>query len=294
VPVLLIGFNRPNFLKNRIYELSKMPIKHLYISVDGGALSNQEETESIIAYAQKILPNYINLYVDQKLINLGVVKHVTSAIANVLNKYKYLVIVEDDIELSANFYVNMLAGLNLQIKLGMKGIVGASSPINIKQIKIFSNKWRESSYCGIWGWACSKEIWDLYNYDLRNIDFEKALSRSSSWKKLNLFQQQLWIGRFLKVQKNPLHTWDIQLQYWSFFHDFVNMYPVSSLIKNIGFNDYRALHTKGSKPRWLSNKPGDDRLLSNKNFFTFQGSFSKYIDSNTVAGDTRLNAWWNS
>jgi hypothetical protein len=293
VPVLLIGYNRPDFLKDRVDELRKMPIKHLYISIDGGVVSNTAEMMNAIEYAKNLSGDLATFNLDHYEENLGLVKHIHGAVTKVLDKFNYVIIVEDDISLSTNFYTNMVNGFNLQRFQGINGIIGGFSSINIQKLKIIRNKWRKSKYCSIWGWGCTREIWMLYSYNLQGVNFKSSLANSKTWKKLSYFQQSLWINRFIKAQNNPFSTWDIQLQYWSFLNSFENLYPVSSMVSNVGFNDFRSEHTKGLKPKWLSSKQGDNRLISISKLSTLAIKPMCFIDANTVAGDSKFNAWWN-
>ena len=74
VPVLLIGYNRPELLKKRIYELSDMPIKHLYISIDGGDSSHTDKMNLVITKASVIFKDLHTLEIHHNRKNLGLVK----------------------------------------------------------------------------------------------------------------------------------------------------------------------------------------------------------------------------
>jgi len=59
-------------------------------------------------------------------------------------------------------------------------------------------------------------------------------------------------------------------------------------VRNTGFSDLRAAHTKEKKPKWVSKKLPDNRLLLDNSISKLSKYFVQYIDSHTVAGDTRL------
>ena len=290
IPVLLIGYNRPNLLKKRIIEISQMPVRHLYLSIDGGPESHTKEMYSVIKSTRKILKNLETLEIIHHKENLGLVKHITSTITKILTIFNYIIVVEDDIKMSSNFYTNMINGFNFQTNNNITGIIGGFSPVSIK--KFISNKWRISKYCVIWGWGCTAELWSDYIYDLGTQELNSNSLSSYSWNTLKKEQQELWINRFLKVQKFPYSTWDIQLQYLSFKSNFQNIYPVSTLVTNEGFSDYRAVHTKEQKPKWMLNYTGDERLIKVKKISNLSKFFEKYIDTNTIAGYTKIFQWW--
>ena len=294
VPVLLIGFNRPDYLLDRILELNEMPIKHLFISIDGNLKTNLVDFEPVITITKNIFTNLDSLVIERFDENLGLVDHLTSAITKVFQSFNHVIVVEDDIALTRNFYVNMLNGFNLQRDLNLSGIIGGFSPMNFSRLSKLKNHWRVSKYCSIWGWGCTKSAWNGYSFNLQQIDFESTLTESKSWNNLNKFQKNLWVQRFKKAQTNPNFTWDIQLQYHSFLNNFQNIYPLSTLVKNVGFMDYRATHTKNRKPNWMSSLNGDNRLITRKGISRYSSLISKLLDANTVAGDTKLNKFWSN
>lgn len=53
------------------------------------------------------------------------------------------------------------------------------------------------------------------------------------------------------MQINPNHTLDLQFLCASFSNDWTNLIPLGNLFGNIGISDFRSVHTKGSKPRWM-------------------------------------------
>ena len=249
IGVLLLGFNRPELLKKRIDEIHNSKVENLYISIDGGSKSHTKEMESVKQYAQNKSSNLhffnLNHYKD----NLGLVKHITGEISKVLAKHKYIVVIEDDIKISTNFINNIIDGLNIHKRDSSTGIVSGFSPLHFKYLK---NKWRVSSYPYIWGWACSRAVWQNYKYNLSEINLEQKLLNSKSWNNLKPSQKAKWLGLFKKAQTNPLDTWDSRLVFLSYCKDFINLAPIFSVVGNEGFNDSRAIHTKGKKPKFVT------------------------------------------
>jgi hypothetical protein len=294
IPVLLIGFNRPEFLRDRIIELSRMPIRKLYISLDGGSAANQVEMSAVCNWAQERLKNIDQLEIIQHKTNLGLVMHITSTVSDLLKKYSHIIIVEDDVALADSFYNNIINGFNIQIENQKIGIVGGFSAVNLSNIKIIRNKWRESPYSIIWGWGCSSETWNGYNYKLNPNTLLNTLNESETWQKLSSFQKQTWHARFQKSINNPNRTWDIQLQYLSFVKNFVNIYPISALTKNVGYFDKRSTNTKERKPRWMASALPDKRPMLNKRTFLITKKIYNVLDSNLLVGDTKSMYWFKN
>ena len=292
VPMLLIGFKRLDFLKARIDEISRTTVSTLFLSLDGGHGLSAEEIDNFIQWTKSKLKRLDKLIIDQKTENLGLVSHLTSAISNVLSQYSHVIIVEDDIEISNKFYESIINGLNLQILKNITGIVGGFSVLNLPPNKIINNQWRESNYIAIWGWGCSSDVWKNYKVKLDTDLIDKELSKSHTWSKLSNFQKQVWSGRFKKIAENPSKTWDIQLQYLSFVNEFNNFYPVSTLVRNVGYSDSRSTNTKNKRPLWMSKNPPDSMVLNSNFVKNFVKVIVNILDSNLLFGDTKLINYW--
>jgi hypothetical protein len=64
-------------------------------------------------------------------------------------------------------------------------------------------------------------------------------------------------------------------------------YPRFRIIENVGFNDIRSTHTKGSKPRSFIGQgfASDTELNPTISDFNCQNLFWRFVDSNVWAGD---------
>jgi len=271
VGVLLLGFNRPELLNKRINEIYECKVENLYISIDGGRESHTKNMNEVKKYAQKKFSALQFFDLNHHKNNLGLVKHATGEIAKVLANHEYIIVIEDDVKISANFISNMINGLSIHKREKSIGIVSGFSPLHLKYVK---NRWRTSRYPYMWGWACSKETWQNYKYDLSKINLEQELGYSKTWNALNPSQKIKGLGLFRKVQLNPLETWDSQLLFLSYCKDFINLAPVFSIVSNEGFNDPRATHTKGKKPKLMSDSNINHAVITKKSKF-----FNKILNS---------------
>ena len=288
IPVILVGFNRPELIEARLKELSKQPISKLYINIDFSSQEINKEMEKIVANFIEKHRNRIEINSIFQNKNLGLNDHIIFSINNCLEENENFILVEDDIKLSSNFYLNMVDGFKLQSGTQELGYIGAFSPLNLKAFLRNKNYWRKTIYFSCWGWGTNKKTWHLYNEKLNFVDIEKEMLGSKSWKSLNRWQKYLWLHRFRKIQLNPKITWDIQFQYTSFTNDFYNIVPINRIVDNEGYSDSRASHTTENKPFWFKNGISDQKMkpkMLPKNVSKF---FNKMVDSNTVAGDGRL------
>lgn len=287
LPVLLLGFNRPEYVFQRFQELILNGASRVHISIDGGYPSNVNWGHTI-EQIRNTSPNNLELTITLHETNLGLAKHITNEIDKMLKDYESIVILEDDIRISKNFLRNMAVGLDLQRQIGKLGIVSGFSPILLRKSLHRFNRWRETPYFSCWGWACSRDSWKFYELDLSNINLEISLADSESWKRLGKWKQQLWLARFVKIQMYPMHTWDIQFQFLCFSKDFLNIAPVFSLSDNDGFSDNRSVHTKEPKPRWWIDGEPFDEILASKVSKIASYIFVSLLEPLTTSGDSIL------
>ena len=292
VPILLLGYNRPEFLAQRIQELRKIAPPLIYISIDGSNDLTEIQINRQLSFNLKDWPIGSSIVLWRQSENLGLTLHVTSAIERVLKEHPNVIVVEDDISLSPSFYTNMIRGFRVLKENSVRGTVGAFSPIKLPKKLEILNRWRKTPYFSCWGWGVSREIWEKYQVDLRKENIELSLSKSKIWNGLSRTQRNVWMRRFEKIVLYPLDTWDVQVQYMSFKYDFVNIVPISRFIDNVGFSDIRSVHTKGQKPRWFMSDGYSTSKIHTNSISRLSRPLTKLIDSNTFAGDSKFFQWW--
>jgi hypothetical protein len=255
-PVLLLGYNRTEYIKTRLIEIMSWDPPRIYISIDGPKNENESQTHKEI---NDFLFNFrhenkITIYSNQK--NLGLSNHITGAITSIFKIEDNLIIIEDDIEIFKNAYLSMSKILN-NSNLNKFAIVSgfSSIPAPPKFLRKFLlNKFRVATYTSMWGWGIRKEIWSLYELDISRSDRKIALSKSKLWNKLSSRQKSIWLQRFNKVSDDPKKTWDFQMQFMCFKHDIPNLSPIFRAVDNVGFDDTRSTHTKYKKPKFYFGK----------------------------------------
>lgn len=100
--------------------------------------------------------SYANLNITHQKDNQGAVNHILSQITRVLSNHKYIIYLDDDIKLSANFIMNMIGGLEFLNTKNLKGVVTGHSRVFSKS---FSNKWRNVTMAYPQGCSFSESTW---------------------------------------------------------------------------------------------------------------------------------------
>jgi len=283
--ILLIGYNRPDFIIKRIAELGDVAPHKLFISIDGGSTLEIQRKFLTIASELRNHSQEIEFWLHSE--NLGLVKHIVGAISKVLVNHEYILVIEDDITLAPNYVENIrnaiTSGLGFKI-----ATFGGFSPLVQGKNWSKRNGWRRTKYFSAWGWCISKSVWSLYSHEITESELIEGLKYSRNWSKLSTYQKSRWMYRFRKIVTNPLLTWDYQMQFMSFKHDLDNVLPIFRISDNEGFADERSTNTKASRPRWMGTQTQVSERLVTHSVSNVVRKFLETLDSFTIAGDSKI------
>jgi len=291
IPILIIGYNRPEFIRRRLLELSKsssIPDK-VIISLDGSGQQQLILPPPDWAIDEIFLES---LPFDVKIIrrseNLGCSKHIILAVSEVLAEYRSCIIIEDDVVIGKSFVGAMKRGFLIMEHSEKLGIVGGFSPFYRSLFPFLrGNSWRLSPYFSAWGWGATSELWEKFVSFSDIASVEEELSHSQFWIKLSKRKQKIWLERFDRG------VWDYNVQYILFLNSLRVLLPTFRLIDNEGFSDLRSTHTKLKRPWNLFGEGycqiGPDDLKWISNGFPFK-LFWSFVDSNLWAADGYFNA----
>lgn len=279
IPILLIGFNRLQHLSARLEELvnSKVRIPLVFIVIDGPRANNNFDLQSIteitklIKQYEKILP--INYKIRD--INFGVNKNIEQSISDLFANFEFLIIMEDDVSISPDFYGSMCSAIkeflnkeNIYV-IGSYSIFKKNNSLILKNL-IPKNRWRVTSYFFTWGIATSREFWNLYKNENSNY------VNSKNWNSLSNRKKRIWSRRFASG------CWDYKAQKTLFLNDGFSLAPLYRFSENEGMGDSLSTHTRFPKPWYIFGHGNSGGMPAGK---MQNNIFWKFIDSNTLAGD---------
>lgn len=248
-PILLVMWNRPEFVKNQLKVLGEIRPITLYVSCDGPRelvktdvqrISECKELiESGIHWDCKVKKNY-NIY------NQGCGVGVSSAIDWVFQTEDSVIIIEDDVVCDESFFVFAESLLRKYREDSRVGIISA----NCFNYKPDGNSYFFTRHAHVWGWATWRDRWD--RYDLKMEDFTLWSVSRLLGQLVNYFGivgALFWLKTFIDVKVNRIDTWDYQLSYMCLKNGMVNICPSVELSRNIGFG-VESTHTQhGSTPQ---------------------------------------------
>lgn len=243
IPVLLIGFNRPDLIKQNLENLRQQSVQKLYITVDGpreGREDDQKNVEEVRQLVRQIdFCSEVHLKLRDE--NVGAEVNVSEGIAWVLENEEYVIVLEDDVMAHESFF---RFAQEMLIRYMDDERIAMVSGCNFTPVP-FPN---DEDYCfcqsgHTWGWATWKRVWKDFNlYEevdekymksdfLRSVSANRAIARRRSW-----------MFRGMKRRGAGNSTWDIMFSYFRTSRKLLSIVPKSHLTSNIGLY---GLHYKG-------------------------------------------------
>jgi len=261
VPILLIGFNRPDTIDLVFNQISKVKPLKLYVAIDGPRLGKTGEIE-LVEEVKKIVSNVnwpCETHYRFNNSNEGAEITVSSAISWVFENEEFVIILEDDILASLSFFTFAQEMLfKYENNNNIWRVTGVNYFPSIKthfDADYFFAKWGIS-----WGWATWKRVWNKYNLyvDIPKIHTQKYFLKTISSNKDEMYYYKYLFSE-MRNKGIGNNTWDFIALYLRRIYGGVDIVPKKNLISNIG--EY-GLHAKGNTIH--HNRPIDDDFVIQK------------------------------
>ncbi len=246
-PIILFVYNRPWHTQQTVEALQKNELateSELFIFADGPkANATEEQKEKIRQVSEYIskIDGFKSITIYEAKQNIGCADSIIQGISSVFERYNKVIVVEDDIVTSKFFLRFMNEALDFfENDERVFSVSGYTFPN--KTMKIPANykkdiylSYRHSS----WGWGTWKDRWNSVDWEIRdfkefseNIELQKAFNRGGSDMS----------GMLNAQMEGRIDAWDIRFDYSLFKQNKFNIYPIKSLVTNIGL-DSSGTHT---------------------------------------------------
>ncbi len=276
-PIVLFAYNRPELLQETISALKNCLLvdrSPILIFCDGPKPDmSKEELENLerVRFLAKSIDFGLNIELICRDKNLGLHDALINGINEVFNIYEKAIFLEDDIIVSKNFLSFMNQTLEFYAnEERVFSVTGYAPRLNIPTDYTYDTFFfpRASS----WGWGTWKRAWTHFDPNIDDFnEFIQDKQRVKEFQKGG--QDQLYT---LKNQmKGHVSSWAVKWSYVHYKHNAFCLYPVSSLIDNIGFSSL-ATHTKSEpnyKPYFVDSSFFEKKVFS----FDHHISANKYI-----------------
>lgn len=234
-PIAIFTYNRPDHLRKCIFSLKRnlyYKKTRFFIFQDSLKLPDEEISKKYNLLF-KDLPSNFTIIKRKK--NFGLKKNITCGITEILNKFKSIIVCEDDLIFHKDFIFYMNNNLLKYEKEKKISSISGFSPILKSQSKFFPKQ-----YClnltSSWGWGTWRNYWKnyrswnpkrkkffFYNNKLLQDKFDYDGSQSHT----------LWLK---KDDNKIISSWNIQWEFFNFAHEYLTLYPNINFVENRGFD----------------------------------------------------------
>ena len=229
-PVVFFAYNRPDHLLltlNKALDSNQNPSRDFYIFIDGARNSSDAaKVEEVVRTATK----FTNLKIVRRNKNFGTSKNIVSGITQILNIYKKIIVLEDDILIHESFFDFMdtnLARFEFNNKIG--SVQGYSPDLNLSSVNHY---FMYGADC--WGWGTWKRAWDLF--EPSGYKLLKSLQKSGRRKEFDLQNSYPFTSMLQGEALNYVDSWAIKWHASLFLRNKLSLYPNPTIVKNIGFD----------------------------------------------------------
>ena len=241
-PILLIGFNRPDFMTQQIEVLKSIRPSKVYVAVDGPR--DNVDGESRLCNGVRDCVRLIDWECNVKTLfrekNRGCKYGVSEAISWFFENEPEGIILEDDCRPDLSFFrfaTELLERYRDDIRIGAISSMNLYDWQSDKEVSYHFN-----THINIWGWATWRRVWKNYTVDILKYTNEKDLIVNRGLFTSRARRAAL---KSFNAVANGLNTWDYQLGFMFMSLGLLTITPKVKLVGNVGFADGRGTNVVG-------------------------------------------------
>lgn len=275
LPVLLIGFNRPDMIRQSLDNLREQHVQNLYISIDGPRPENDDDVRKVeeVRTLVKGIDFCPKLHLMLREQNVGCEINVSDGINWVLEKEDFVIVLEDDVIAHESFFRFMQEML---LRYANDSRVAMVSGSNYTPIEFPNNEDYCFCQCGHTGggWATWKRVWkdfdlnEVINSEYLKTDFLRSVSVNHAMAKRRK-------RCYRKMQRDGAgrSTWDTMFSYFRVTRRMLSVVPKSHLTSNIGLY---GLHYSGMGKGLMMKIDEDFRVRNHPEYVKWNREYDQY------------------
>ena len=256
-PIAFFAYKRPEHTKKSLESLAKnhgAELSELFIFCDG--IKKPEDSEAIQQVRDVVRSQQWcgQVHIIEQEQNMGLAKSVIHGVTDLCAKYGRVIVLEDDLILSPFF----LEYINKSLELYEKDpeiiqISGHMFPVKLAS----DNDAIFLPFTTSWGWGTWQRAWKYFDPEISGY---KLLSNNRQLKcKFNLNNSYPYFEMLESQINGNIDSWAIRWYLSTFIIEGLTLYPIRTLVENIGF-DGSGTHCGESLP--LNIEINQDKILS--------------------------------
>lgn len=241
-PILLIGFNRPDFMRAQIDAVRSTKPARLYVAVDGPREGRPDEAARCAEVREcvKLVDWPCEVKTRFSDANRGCQMGPVSAINWFFEHEESGIVLEDDCRPTIDFLrfaSEMLARYREDERIGL---VAGFNAFDLQSDRQAS--YHFSEHLDIWGWASWRRVWQKYDVTMaKYIDRAESLIEKSKM----LPYGKMFMRKGLQEVRDGLDAWDFPFSLMFLAEGYLAVSPREKLVTNAGVCDVAATHTGG-------------------------------------------------
>jgi hypothetical protein len=231
-PIALFTFNRIDHIKKTVETLLNnkgISESDLYIFSDEG--KNEKEkavVQKVRAYIDAI-QGFNKIHKVYHAENKGLAQSIIHGVSDILKSHDRVIVLEDDLQTTPWFLTFMNEALAFYLPDQVWSVAAYSPNIEIPKSYPFET-YMVHRNCS-WGWATWKQNWEKVDWEVK--DFNEFYTSKLKRKQFERGGNDLSV-MLLKQQQQMIHSWSIRFNYAAYKNKLPTVYPIKSLVKNLG------------------------------------------------------------
>lgn len=237
-PVIIFAYKREEHLKQVMKALKRCELAdktEVFVFIDGPKTENdQEAVKKVQEYAESLYEEkwFLTLNIEKSEINKGLSKSIIGGVTKVINQYKKVIVLEDDIIVKSNFLVYMNKALDFYEKNKSIWSISGFTP-QLKSLKTLDDFIYKNYRGSCWGWASWADRWNQIDWEVK--DYKSFMFNTKKRRMFNRGGNDL--SRMLDAfMVGKISSWAVR---WNYMQSKLGMFSIAprvSLCSNVGFD----------------------------------------------------------
>ena len=241
--IALFTYNRPIHTQKTLDALCNNPgagQSRLVIFSDGAKDDTSESQVRLVRRICKGVHGFKEVVLVEREANLGLAANIISGLTELFITEEALIVLEDDLVTSPGFLLYMNRAIDFYRDRKVFSICGYTPP------SVVPDGYPYATYLiprvGSWGWATWRNRWEMADWEVR--DFNRFIFSNDEINEFNRAGNDL-TPMLIKQHLGKNNSWAIRFAYAGFRQQLATVYPVQSLVINLGA-DGSGTHMKQS------------------------------------------------
>lgn len=233
-PVALFAYMRPDHFARTLAALQRnaqAPQTTLYVFVDGARSPAHQPGVDAVRRLADAITGFARVRRVVREHNLGLARSIIDGVGQVLAEHDRVIVLEDDLEVSAHFLGFMNEALGLYA--GSEEVASIHGYVYPLRRAVPETFFLRGADC--WGWATWRRAWVHFNADGQALLDQLTAQRLGHAFDLRGAYPYMRMLRDQIAGRN--NSWAIRWHAATFLRGMLTLYPGRSLVRNIGNDD---------------------------------------------------------